>query len=50
MTEELTLSQRAALQMPRDDLAVPLLYLSSAAAGWQVLVAEAFYEPRELEG
>jgi hypothetical protein len=33
-----------------DVLAAPLCYLSSADAGWEELDAEAFLEPRELEG
>lgn len=50
MTEELARAQQTALQAPRDHLAAPLLYLSSADAGWQGLTAQAFYEPSELEG
>jgi AraC family transcriptional regulator len=29
---------------------IPLLYLSSLEAGWKGLVAQAFYEPKEMEG
>lgn len=32
------------------ELASPLLFLSSTEAGWDGLVAQAFHEPRELEG
>lgn len=32
------------------DLAAPLLALSSAEAGWEGLVAQAFHEPRQMEG
>lgn len=32
------------------ELTTPLLYLSSLEAGWEGLIAQAFYEPRELEG
>ncbi len=41
------------LHFPRalkDPPASPLLYLSSAEAGWEGLVAQAFHEPMELEG
>lgn len=47
MTKPLAAAQPRALQ---EDLAAPLLYLSSAEAGWKGLVAEAFHEPKELEG
>lgn len=35
---------------PLSDAPAPLLYLSSAEAGWEGLVAQAFHEPPELEG
>ncbi len=41
------------LHFPRsltDPPAAPLLYLSSAEAGWEGLTAQAFHEPMELEG
>jgi AraC family transcriptional regulator len=47
MTKPVASAQPRALQ---EDLAAPLLYLSSAEAGWEGLVAEAFHEPKELEG
>jgi AraC family transcriptional regulator len=39
--------QREALAI---ELAVPLLALSSAGAGWEGLVAQAFHEPRQMPG
>ncbi|MGZ6392203.1 MAG: AraC family transcriptional regulator, partial [Ktedonobacterales bacterium] len=50
MTEQLAVSRRVSMKSPGDELTVPLLYLSSADAGWEGLVAEAFYEPVQLEG
>ncbi len=38
------------MSVPQNTSAAPLLYLSSVDAGWEGLVAEAFYEPNELEG
>jgi len=50
MTEQLTVSQGTSMRAPKNKLATPLLYLSSAEAGWEGLVAQAFHEPGELEG
>lgn len=50
MTEQLALSQQAALNVLKNTDATPLLYLSSADAGWEGLEAEAFREPAQLEG
>lgn len=50
MTEQLAVSRRPSKRSPEDELTAPLLYLSSAGAGWEGLVAEAFYEPVQLEG
>jgi hypothetical protein len=33
-----------------DTLKAPLLYLSSKRAGWEGMVAEAFLEPKRLQG
>ncbi|HEY4385481.1 MAG TPA: AraC family transcriptional regulator [Ktedonobacteraceae bacterium] len=38
------------MKTDKKELTAPLLYLSSLEAGWEGLVAEAFHEPRELEG
>lgn len=50
MTEQVTVSQQISPRALKDKSAFPLLYLSSADAGWQGLVAQAFHEPTELEG
>jgi AraC family transcriptional regulator len=52
MTKPVATAQPRAIHAPAhtEDLAAPLLYLSSAEAGWEGLVAQAFYEPKELEG
>ncbi len=47
MAEQAAVPQRIA---PNGKPAAPLLYLSSADAGWDGLVAQAFHEPMELEG
>lgn len=49
MTEKLAVSQPL-MSTPTNQLAVPLLYLSSEHAGWEGLLAQAFHEPMELEG
>lgn len=49
MTEPLPHPQPSG-SAPASQLAVPLLYLSSADAGWEGLLAQAFHEPGELEG
>ncbi|HEU5199468.1 MAG TPA: AraC family transcriptional regulator [Ktedonobacterales bacterium] len=50
MSKPLAVAQQRALHAPTEDLTTPLLYLSSAGAGWEGLVAQAFHEPKELEG
>jgi AraC family transcriptional regulator len=50
MTEPLVVSQQTSTSAPGGTLISPLLYLSSEEAGWEDLVVQAFYEPRELEG
>ncbi len=50
MTEQFTVSQELPADARNGTLTVPQLYLSSAQAGWEGLVAEAFNEPMELEG
>ncbi len=47
MAEQAAVPQQIA---PNGKAASPLLYLSSADAGWDGLVAQAFHEPMELEG
>jgi AraC family transcriptional regulator len=50
MREQPSFSPQQMAQRPYiDEPAYPILYLSSAEAGWEGLVAEAFHEPRELE-
>lgn len=52
MTEQTILSQHSSLEAPdapENAQNLPRLYLSSADAGWEGLVAQAFYEPAELE-
>src|SRR5947207_1536005 len=50
MNEQRVVSQQIATRALTDKLSAPLLYLSSADAGWEGLVAQAFHEPVELEG
>jgi AraC family transcriptional regulator len=50
MTGPLTVSQQLSTGSRKDTSASPVLYLSSADAGWEGLVAQAFHEPMELEG
>lgn len=47
MQEQAAISQQTRVDIER--LTVPQLYLSSAEAGWDGLVAQAFYEPMEYE-
>lgn len=47
--KEPSASQQASTGVPTDQLASPLLYLSSTEAGWEGLIAQAFYEPLEYE-
>jgi AraC family transcriptional regulator len=50
MTEPLAAAHHTTLPAPVSALAAPLLYLSSEAAGWEGLLAQAFCEPMELDG
>ncbi len=50
MAEQAAVPQQKATRAPNGKPAAPLLYLSSADAGWDGLVAQAFHEPMELEG
>src|SRR4051794_762592 len=50
MIEQSTVSQPQLARAHNGTLVAPLLYLSSAGAGWEGLVAQAFHEPMELEG
>jgi len=50
MTEPFAISQQTSSSPLIEQLASPRLYLSSEQAGWEGLFAQAFYEPRELEG
>jgi len=50
MAEQLPVLQQTSVGESKNTSASPLLYLSSADAGWKGLVAQAFHEPRELEG
>jgi AraC family transcriptional regulator len=50
MTEQSAASQQNGMAASHPTLSAPLLYLSSADAGWEDLVAQAFHEPMELEG
>src|SRR5579859_7624117 len=50
MTEPLAVSQKIATRALKYKPASPLLYLCSAEAGWEELVAQAFHEPMEFEG
>lgn len=48
---ELVAEARASSKgMPPKELDAPQVYLSSEQAGWEGLVAQAFHEPREMEG
>lgn len=49
MTEPSAISQQTPTRASTDQLTSPLLYLSSTEAGWEGLVAQAFYEPLEYE-
>lgn len=49
MTDSFRMSQPSSRISP-ESLTAPLLYLSSAEAGWEGLVALAFHEPTALEG
>jgi AraC family transcriptional regulator len=50
MTERAANSQQARSRPLADTIETPLLYLSSRHAGWEGLVADAFYEPNQLQG
>src|SRR5215472_4967278 len=50
MTEQPAISQHSAMKVSPLKLSAPLLYLSSADAGWEGLTVQAFHEPMELEG
>jgi AraC family transcriptional regulator len=50
MTEPLAVSQQISTRALKYKPASPLLYLCSAEAGWEELVAQAFHEPMEFEG
>ena len=50
MTEQVAVSQETSMSALQNQPASPLLYLSSAEAGWEGLLAQAFHEPMELEG
>ena len=49
MTEQWVAVQAQSTGARSGKLAAPLLYLSSAEAGWEGLVAQAYREPIELE-
>lgn len=49
MKEPLAIFPQTSANIDTDQLTSPLLYLSSAEAGWEGLVAQAFYEPSEYE-
>lgn len=49
MKEQSAISQQTPTRASIDQLTSPLLYLSSTEAGWEGLVAHAFYEPTEYE-
>jgi AraC family transcriptional regulator len=49
MKEQSTMSQQTPTRASTDQITTPLLYLSSTEAGWEGLVAQAFYEPMEYE-
>jgi AraC family transcriptional regulator len=49
MTEQLVPAQAQSTSVRSGKLAAPLLYLSSAEAGWEGLSAQAYHEPIELE-
>ncbi len=49
MTEQLIVPQQLSPRALQDTLTAPLLYLSSAKAGWEGLTAQAFHGPVELE-
>ena len=48
--EHRVVSQQVALSSLTGQAATPYLYLSSTPAGWEGLEAQAYLEPRELEG
>jgi AraC family transcriptional regulator len=50
MKKLLMREQARSTSMFHEELTEPQLYLSSAQAGWEGLVAQAFHEPREMEG
>jgi len=50
MHDPLAIAQKTSTKIRKDQLASPLLYLSSMETGWEGLVAQAFHEPMELEG
>jgi AraC family transcriptional regulator len=50
MTEQSSTLQPISGEESKNTLTMPLLYLSSTDVGWKGLVAQAFYEPAELEG
>ncbi|GHO45716.1 AraC family transcriptional regulator [Ktedonospora formicarum] len=49
MNEPSAISQQTPTRASTNQLTSPLLYLSSTEAGWEGLVAQAFYEPLEYE-
>lgn len=49
MKEQSAIFQQTPAGASTDQLTSPLLYLSSAEAGWEGLVAQAFYEPLEYD-
>jgi AraC family transcriptional regulator len=50
MNQQLFASQTPLSTMRNGKLVAPQLYLSSAGAGWEGLVAQAYHEPIELDG
>ena len=49
MTEQLVVPHQVSSRALKDTLTSPLLYLSSAEAGWEGLTAQAFHGPVEIE-
>src|SRR5579862_6693026 len=50
MTEPMAAAPQTTNHASAHVLDVPVLYLSSEQAGWEGLLAQAFYEPMELDG
>jgi AraC family transcriptional regulator len=50
VTRHLAISQQQTERTLHHKITTPLLYLSSAEAGWEGVKAQAFHEPMELEG